>query len=195
MLRYCFVLLYMLSVKFAITPEDYTEYYLYMTWDAPDRKKARLKYYLRQVLVNGGIILILFYTKVFRIDSYILYVYIGILTLITFLQILNGRINARKQAEKITGDEENRSFFLETTYDITDAGISRKDENTDTRYLWHAFVRKEETAQYYFLFTSGVQAIIFPKRVFKTAEERMQFEKLLSQHLSFDAEVGHWVKK
>lgn len=185
----------MLSVKFAITHEDYTEYYLYMTWDAPDRKKARLKYYLRQVLLNSGIILILFYTQVFRIGSYLLYVYAGILILITLLQILNGRINTRRQAEKITGDEENNSLFFETGYDITDAGITRKDKNMEIFYHWHAFVRKEETAHYYFLFTSGLQAIIFPKRVFKTAEDKIQFEKLLSQHLSFDAEVGHWVKK
>ncbi len=109
--------------------------------------------------------------------------------------MLNGRINAKKQAEKITEDEDNRSFFLETTYDITDAGITRKDENIETKYQWNAFVRKEENAAYYFLFTSAIQAIIFPKRVFKTVEDKKQFEKLLSQHLSFDAEVGHWIKK
>lgn len=171
------------------------EYYLYMTWDAPDRKKARLKYYLRQALVNGGIVLILFYTQFFRLDSYILYVYIGILVMITVLQILNGRVNARKQAEKITEDDDKISFFLETSYDITDAGILRKDANLEVRYQWSAFVRKEETAAYYFLFTSSIQAVIFPKRVFKTADDKKQFEKLLSQHLSFDAEVGHWVKK
>jgi YcxB-like protein len=185
----------MLSLKFAITPEDYMEYYLYMTWDAPDRKKARLKYYGRQVLVNGGIILILFYTQLFRLESLMLYIYIGILAFITILQIFNGRILARKQGEKVTEDEANRSFFFETSFEISEAGITRKDANMETRYRWDAFVRKEESAQYYFLFISSIQAIIFPKRVFKTAEDRLQFEKLLSQHLSFDAEVGHLIQK
>ncbi|MES2849236.1 MAG: YcxB family protein [Bacteroidota bacterium] len=185
----------MVSVKFAITADDYMEYYMYMMWDAPDRKKARLKYYLRQVVINGGIIAILLYTQFFRSSSLTLYIYIGILAVVTVLQLLNGRINAKKQAEKITEDDDNRSFFLETTYDITDAGITRKDENIETKYQWNAFVRKEENAAYYFLFTSGIQAIIFPKRIFKTVEDKKQFEKLLSQHLSFDAEVGHWMKK
>ncbi len=171
------------------------EYYLYMTWDAPDRKQARLKYYGRQVLVNGGIILVLFYSQLFRIDSMMLYIYIGILAFITILQIFNGRIIARKQGEKITKDDDNAFFFLETNYEISDAGIARKDANMETRYQWNAFVRKEETTQYYFLFISGIQAVIFPKRVFKTAEDKMQFEKLLSQYLSFDAEVGHLMKK
>jgi hypothetical protein len=184
----------MLSLKFAITPDDYMEYYMYMMWDAPDRKKARLKYYLRQVLVNGGIILILFYTQFFRVDTYLFYVYISILTVITVLQIINGRVNARKQAEKITGNEDNKSFFSEASYDITEAGIVRKSETFEVRYQWNAFVRKEETAAYYFLFTSSIQAVIFPKRIFKTVEDKKQFEKLLSQHLSFDAEVGHWIK-
>jgi hypothetical protein len=185
----------MLSVKFAITPEDYMEYYLYNTWDAPDRKKARLKYYGKQALMNSGIIAILLYTQFFRSSYLTLFVYLGILTGITILQILGGRANAKKQAEKITTDEENKSFFTDTVYNISEAGIIRKDENLETNYHWHAFIRKEETAQYYFLFTSSVQAVIFPKRVFKKAEERTQFEKLLSQHLSFDAEVGHWVKE
>ncbi|HOZ79919.1 MAG TPA: YcxB family protein [Ferruginibacter sp.] len=184
----------MVAAKFAITPEDYMEYYLYMTWDAPDRKQARLKYYGRQVLVNGGIILVLFYTQLFRLDSLMLYIYVGILALITILQIFNGRILARKQGEKITKDEDNASLFVETMFDISEAGITRKDVNIETRYHWNAFVRKEETAQYYFLFISSIQAIIFPKRVFKSAEDKMQFEKLLSQHLSFDAEVGHLMK-
>lgn len=184
----------MLSVKFAITPDDYTEYYLYIMWDAPDRKNARLKYYLKQVFVNAGIVMLLLYTQIFRMDSYMLYAYLGILAVITVLQILNGRISARKQAEKITEDEENKSFFLETNYDVTEEGITKKDENMETLYRWNAFVRKEETAQYYFLFTSAVQAVIFPKRVFKRVEERVQFEKMLLHHLSFDAEVGHWMK-
>lgn len=171
------------------------EYYLYMTWDAPDRKKARLKYYGRQVLVNGGIIVFLFYTQLFRLDSLMLYIYVGILAFITVLQVFNGRILARKQGEKITKDKDNSSFFLDTAYEISDAGITRRDANVETRYQWNAFVRKEETTHYYFLFVSGIQAIIFPKRVFKSAEDKMQFEKLLSQHLSFDAEVGHLIKE
>ncbi len=166
-----------------------------MMWDAPERKKARLKYYARQVLINAGIIAILLYTQFFRSSSYTLVIYAVILAAITVLQLVSGRISAKKQAEKITANKDNRSFFLETTYDISDAGITRKDENIEASFKWSAFIRKEETNEYYFLFISSVQALIFPKRVFKTMEERKQFEKLLSQRLSFDAEVGHWVKE
>lgn len=166
-----------------------------MMWDAPERKKARLKYYGRQILVNAVIIAILLYTQFFRSNSSNLIIYAVILVVITILQLVSGRINAKKQAEKITANKDNSSFFLETTYDISDTGIIRKDENIEARFQWSAFIRKEETEEYYFLFISSVQALIFPKRIFKTMEERKQFEKTLSLHLSFDAEVGHWVKE
>lgn len=185
----------MVSVKYTITPEDYTNYFMYVMWDAPERKKARLKYYLRQILLNGGIIALLIFTQIYRYQSNTLYIYAGIILFVMAVQLLSGRVNTKKQADKIIANEENQSFFLETLYDISDAGILRKDENEETKYQWKAFVRKEETAEYYFLFTSALQAVIFPKRVFKTAEDKMQFEKLLSQHLSFDAEVGHWIKE
>jgi hypothetical protein len=64
----------------------------------------------------------------------------------------------------------------------------------ETRFQWKSFIKKQENREYYFLFTSSMQAVIVPKRVFKNTDEKIQFEKLLSQYLSFDAEIGHLVK-
>jgi hypothetical protein len=166
-----------------------------MTWDGADRKKARFKYYLRQVLINIGVIGILLYIDVFRFKPTYLYIYIGVMLVITLMQIFNARLNVKKQAEKTAVAAGNQNFFLEASVDISDAGIVSKNENVETRYRWKSFIKKDENKEYYFLFTSSIQAMIFPKRIFKTAEEKMQFEKLLSQHLSFDAEVGHLIKE
>ena len=116
----------MISVKYSLTKDDYISYYLYMMWDAPERKTSRLKYYSRQILVNGGIIAILAYTDVFRYNPTTLYIYAGILLLITAMQIFSARINVKKQAQKITDNEGNQSFFVETQFDISEAGISGK---------------------------------------------------------------------
>ena len=88
----------------------------------------------------------------------------------------------------------NQSIFLDTQIDISETGISMKDELSETKLQWKAFVKKQENADYYFLFTNSIQALIFPKRIFKTAEDKARFQQLLSQHLSFDAEVGHLIK-
>jgi hypothetical protein len=166
-----------------------------MMWDAPDRKKARLKSYARQVFLNGGIIAFLVYTDIFRYSKTTLYIYIGVLTFITLMQLLNARINIKKQAEKLANNKDNQAFFLEAHLDISEAGITRKDENQESKTQWKAFIKKQETPQYYFLFTSAIQSFIIPKRILKTAEEKQQLEKLMTQYLSFDAEVGHLIKE
>lgn len=184
----------MISVKYALTKDDYINYYLYMMWDAPERKKTRLRSYSRQVLLNGGLIAILFYTDVFRYSPTTLYIYTGVLVFMTLLQIFSARMNVKKQADKLASNKDNQAFFLEAQLDISEAGIVRKDENQESKTQWKAFIKKQETADYYFLFTSAIQAFIIPKRILKSAEEKHQLEKLLLQHLSFDAELGHLIK-
>ncbi len=180
----------LLQVKYTLEKNDYSSFYLYAMWDAPSRTKARLKYYLRQVLVNAGIILLLLYVDVFRYSPVTLYIYIGILSLVTLLQLLNARYNIKRQAQRIVDNEENQSMFLEGQLEINEAGITKKNELETLRLSWAAFTRKQETAAHYFLFTNSLQALIIPKRVFK-GEELQQFEKLLLHYLSFDAEVGN----
>jgi len=184
----------MISIKYSITKEDYINYYTFVMWDAPEKKKSRLKYYLRQAGINILVIAVLFYTDIFQYNKLYLYIYLAILLVATILQILSARTNVRKQAEKIAASENNRSIFLETHSDISEAGITLKDEVSETNFQWRAFVKKQENDEYYFLFTNSIQAIIFPKRIFKSAEEKSQFQKLLSQQLSFDAEVGYLLK-
>ncbi len=185
----------MISVKYSINKEDYINYYTYVTWDAPNRRRSRMKYYLRQLAINAAILAILIFTDIFRLNPVYFYIYAGILVVTAALQILYARSTIKKQAEKIAASENNASVFLETQAEITDAGIALKDEISERKYVWKAFVRKQENDEYYFLFTNAIEAIIFPKRIFKMPDERKQFEKLLSQHLSFDAEVGYLIKE
>ena len=181
-------------LKYAVTKEDYIEYYTYVSWDAPEQKKKKINYYLRQVLINGGLIALIFYTGVFSFHFWYMYIYLGILLLTTAIQIFSARNNISKQAEKVTGDVNNASIFSEKIMEIDDSGILLKDALTESRFRWEAFIKKQENNNYYFLFTSSIEAIIIPKRIFKLSEEKSKFEKLLIQHLSLDAEVGHLVK-
>ena len=178
-------------LKYAVTKEDYIEYYTYVSWDAPEQKKKKINYYLRQVLINGGLIALIFYTGVFNFHSWYLYLYLGILLFTTLVQIFSGRNNVSKHAEKVTDDASNASIFSEKTIEIDDSGIALKDALTESRFRWAAFIKKQENKNYYYLFTSSIEAIIIPKRIFKLPEEKIRFEKLLTQHLSLDAEVGH----
>jgi YcxB-like protein len=181
-------------LKYAVTKEDYIEYYTYVSWDAPEQKRKKINYYLRQLLINGGVIAIIFYSRAFSFHFWYMYIYLGILLLTIIFQIFSARNSVSKQAEKVTLDENNASIFSEKIMEIDDSGISLKDAVTESRFRWQAFIKKQENNHYYFLFTSSIEAIIIPKRIFKLADEKSRFEKLLTQHLSLDAEVGHLVK-
>lgn len=185
----------MLSVKYALTEADYASYYTFVMWDAPERKKTKVKYYLRQLLVNALIIAAILYSNLFRFQLLYVYAYAGIVVLGAAWQIFYSRTNIRQQGMKVAEDPENSALYLEVQLDINDSGINKKNSVLETKYSWQAFNKKEETPAHYFLFTSSVEALIIPKRIFKTAEEKQQFEKLMLQHLSLDAEVAHLMKR
>lgn len=184
----------MISLQYAITKEDYLNYYTYVTWDAPENRKRRFNYYVRQVIPILLFIIAFYYTGIFERNSKFILLILGFIFLTSFLSLFGVRSNAMRRAEKITNDPANSSIFKDIFMTVSEAGIHTKSSSTETKYEWNAFIKKQESKEYYFLFINSIQALIIPKRIFKNADERTQFEKLLSQHLSFDAEIGHLVK-
>ncbi|MEO6668332.1 MAG: YcxB family protein [Ferruginibacter sp.] len=185
----------MVSLKFAISKEDYANYYTYVMWDAPGNKKKRLYYYGKQLLPILLLLLAFYYTGFLnRSDKFILVV-VGFFVATTLLSFLGIRTTTMRQADKVAEDPGNSSIFLEHQVTVSDGGIIIKDELKEIRFQWKAIAKKLESQNYYFLFHNSIQAIIIPKRVFISQDEKMQFEKLLAQHLSFDAEVSHLLKQ
>jgi hypothetical protein len=184
----------MLSLQYALTKDDYINFYTYNMWDAPGQKKAKLFYYAKQIVVNVGIIALVFLSGIFQIRPIYFYAYVIILLLSTAMQVYSARNGVMKKAEKITEDEDNEALFLETKMLIAESGISIKDELKEQHFQWQAFIRKEENESYCYLFTNSMEALIIPKRVLKTNQDKEQFEKLLTLHLSFDAEIKHLLK-
>ena len=183
----------MLNLQFAITREDYNNYYLFVTWDAPGKQRSRSRYYLRQM---GTIILftaVFYFTGLFDRSSWFAFLVISFILLTSVLSITGVRSSIRQQAEKISNDPENAALFNTTNVIISETGISLKDEFTARLFQWPAFIKKQENEAYYFLFYSSLEAIIIPKKIFKF-DEHLIFQQLLSSYLSFDAEVGYLVK-
>ena len=180
----------MVSIKYTLSKDDYVHYYTYMWWDAPGRKKKRMIYYAKQLSPLLLFLVAFYYTGLFnRSGNFILLIF-GLVVATTLLTFIGARNNTMKQAEKITGDPDNASIFLEVTCTVSDTGIALKNEQAESRWQWKAIIRKLESKNYYFLFINGIQAIIIPKRVFTSTEEKTEFERMLTQHLSFEAEVG-----
>ena len=183
----------MILLKYTITKEDYVNFYTYVLWDAPGNRNKRLLHYTRQLIPILLFTFAFYYTGIFQRSNTFVLVILGIILLTTALSLFGVRSNTVKQGYKIADDPNNSSLFQENTLLISETGITAKDPCKELIYSWKAFIKKQENKEYFFLFTSSLQGIIIPKRIF-TAAEKDQFVKLLSQQLSFDAELGHLLK-
>jgi len=183
----------MLTLQYSLTKEDYNNYYVFVTWDAPGKQKKRGLYYLRQM---GTIVLftaVFFYTGLFDRSSIFAFIVICFILLTSILSITGVRSSIRQQARNISDDPENAAIFISTTVNVSETGLLLKDEFSERKYHWLAFTKKQENNEYYFLFYSSLEAIIIPKRVFKQSEQIL-FDNLLARFLSFDADLGHLIK-
>ena len=159
-----------------------------------ENKKKRSLHYLKQ---SGSIVLftaLFYYTGLFNRSSYFAFIVIAFILLTSILTITGVRSSIVTQAQKITDDPDNSSIFIPTTVIIGETGISLHDEFSERKFRWAAFIKKQENSDYYFLFYNSLEAVIIPKRVFRSDEDKILFDKLLVQFLSFDAEIGYLIK-
>lgn len=184
----------MITLQYAISKEDYINYYTFVMWDAPENRRKKINYYIRQIIPIILFIAAFYYTGIFERNSKFILLILVFIFITSLLSVFNVRSNTIRRAEKVANDPGNSSVFLDFSMIVSESGISTKNELMETRFQWKSFIKKQENREYYFLFTSSMQAVIVPKRVFKNTDEKIQFEKLLSQNLSFDAEIGHLVK-
>ncbi len=184
----------MLSFRYSLTKEDYINYYTYVAWDSPSNKKKRIAYYLRQTIPLLLFLVAFYYTGLFERSENFILITGAVLLAIMFLSFINVRSNTKRAAERVADLPDNSSIFNESTVTFSETGIIVKDELKEIKYQWKAILKKSESQNYYLLFLNAVQAIIIPKRVFKSADEKKEFEKILSQYLSFEAEVSHLLK-
>ncbi len=183
----------MLTLEYAISREDFISFCMFTTWDAPDNDKKRRRYYLKQI---GTIVLFtaaFYYTGLFDRSSKFSFIVIGWIVLTAVISMYGARSAVMKQAERAADDPDNANIFSHNLLHLSETGLLIKDEFSETKFQWNAFIKKQEDDHYYFLFYNSLQAIIIPKRVFKNADETV-FKELLTRFLSFDAEVGHLIK-
>ena len=184
----------MLNFEYALTKNDYSNYYLFVTWDAPDNHKKRNLNVIRQltsVFIFTGLF---YYTGLFSRSILFSTVAIIIIFLTSIFSIAGLKYSFNKQSELITNDPDNESLFTHTLVSVSETGILLKDKYKECKFQWNAFIKKQENIDYYFLSYNSLEAIIIPKRIFKISEEVL-FKELLTQHLSFDAEIGQFIKK
>jgi len=179
-----------IQFSFRLTREDFVTFYTYVFWDSPQNKRKRIWYYIRQFLPLLAFSLAFYYTGVFNRNDIFVFLVVILIIATTGLSLFNVRSNTQRAAERIAENKDNSTLFEDCIMEISELGIISKTNYSEMKYGWPAFIRKNETPEYYFLFTSAIHAIIIPKRAIPTPAQKLELEKLLLHHISFEADFS-----
>jgi hypothetical protein len=178
----------MVSLKFNLTEEEFYQFNYYTTWQSPDRKGYRIRYFLRIFLLYAGVAAVYIITN-HSSQLLIDFIIFGIIGLVYFLLIpYLVRKSIRRRARDVLAQPENKHVLEESEIIIDDKGIVDKDKVSETRYDWEAIVRKAETKDSYYLYTNSYHAIVIPKRTMRDPQNRQELERLFNRHLPLSTE-------
>lgn len=177
----------MISFKFRLTEEEYFRFNYFTAWADPRRKRYRIFYFLRVMLLYGAVaFLYILVTKSFLIWLDIsVFVVTGLiyLALIPFFI----RRSVKRKVDQILAKKENQHVLDESEIILDETGITDKDTLSESRYDWDAIVHYAETPDAHYLYTNSYHAIVIPKRVIANAEEKAETERLLKSFLPLHA--------
>jgi hypothetical protein len=76
------------------------------------------------------------------------------------------------------------SWYGQRIITISESVLSVKTVNTETNYNWNSFSRFGETDTHFFLFTTRIQAVIIPKRIFLLSQEEHDIKSFIERKLA-----------
>ena len=172
----------MVSLKFRLTEDEYLHYNYYTAWSAPTRKKYRVYYFLRVIILYGAVaMLYIIATRQHYIWIDIsVFIITGLLYLIMIPSFVKGSV--RRKVKDILSKKENQHVLDDAEIILSDTGIIDRDRHTESRYNWDAIVRLAETSESYYLYTNSYHAIVIPKRAVNKEQEK-ELKRLLSENL------------
>jgi hypothetical protein len=177
----------MVSFKFRLTEEEYFRFNYFTAWADPRRKRYRILYFLRVMLLYGAVaFLYILVTKSFLIWVDIsVFVVTGLiyLALIPFFI----RRSVKRRVDLILEKKENQHVLDESEIIVAETGITDKDTLSESRYDWDAIVHYTATSDAHYLYTNSYHAIVIPKRVIANTGEKEELERLLRSFLPLHA--------
>jgi len=178
----------MISFRFRLTKEEYYEYNYYTAWSAPSRKKYRIIYFLRVLLLYGAVALLYILTT----HSYIIWVDVSVFVITGIIYLLFVPFFIRRSVQRRVADilskKENQHVLDEAEIVLSDSGILDKDAVSQSRYDWDAIVHFAETSDSYYLYTNSYHAIVIPKRAIQDEAGLKEAERLFDGHLPLQAQ-------
>ena len=177
----------MVVFKFSLTKDEYYQYNYYTAWSAPSRRKYRVMYFLRVLILYSAVALLYIlstHSHFIWIDISV-FIFTGLIYLL-FIPFFIKR-SVHRRVTQILSKKENQHVLDEAEIILSDSGIVDKDAVSESRYEWDAVVRFEETTDSYYLYTNSYHAIVIPKRAIRNEAELRETERLFDGHLPLQA--------
>lgn len=177
----------MVSFKFRLTEEEYFRYNYYTAWADPRRKRYRILYFLKVIVLYGAVALLYILASrshLVWIDISV-FVFTGLLYLILIPFFIKRSV--RRKVSDILSKKENEHVLDESEIILSDTGIIDRDTLSESRYNWDAVVHDAETDEGYYLYTNSYHAIVIPKRVIENETDKSELQRLLQTYLPLHA--------
>lgn len=176
----------MVSFKFRLTEDEYLQYNYYTAWSAPTRKKYRIFYFLRVIILYGAVAML--YVIATRQHYIWIDISVFVITGLIYLVMIPSFVKAsvRRKVKDILSKKDNQHVLDDAEIIVSDTGITDRDTHTESRYNWDAIVRLADTPDSYYLYTNTYHAIVIPKRVVSKDQEP-ELTRLLSENLPLHA--------
>ena len=165
----------MVSFKFRLTEEEYFRFNYFTAWADSRRKRYRIFYFLRVMLLYG--IVAFLYITVF-VSTGLIY-----LLLIPYFV----RWSVKRKVDQILSKKENQHILDESEIILAETGITDRDTLSESRYEWDAIVHYAATRDAHYLYTNSYHAIVIPKRVMQDAADEEETGRLLNSFLPLHA--------
>jgi hypothetical protein len=182
----------MISLEYSLTKEDVFDFIYYNSWAAREKKAYRVRYYLKIILlvyVSSWVFIILLRKGLPPAGFYLYMAVVGFISGI-LIGYLGVKRHYMKVINKMIANEDNAGYFSSRIINLDENGINARDKHTDLKLEWNAIKKLVESEKHYYLFISGDQAIVIPKKVLKPEEINelaILFERKLSLKASLHA--------
>lgn len=177
----------MVSFKFRLTEEEYFRFNYFTAWADSRRKRYRIFYFLRVMLLYG----IVAFLYILATNSALIWVDITVFVSTGLIYLLLipyfVRWSVKRKVDQILSKKENQHILDESEIILAETGITDRDTLSESRYEWDAIVHYAATRDAYYLYTNSYHAIVIPKRVMQDAADEEETGRLLNSFLPLHA--------
>jgi len=170
-----------------LTEEEYFRFNYFTAWADPRKKKYRIIYFLRVIVLYGAVALLYILATGSRLIWFDISVFVVTGVAYLFLIPFFIKKSVRRRVNDILSKKENQHILEPSEIVLSSSGIIDRDTVSESRYDWEAIVHHADTPDGYYLYTSSYHAIVIPKRAVQTAAELQELEGLLHSHLPLSA--------